>query len=186
MLKTRMPTNTALKPGSKIQQLKSALVVLCLIGFVHTSLADDSAVKSAISLDKKAHITLVDGRKFDVALEPDQIGIEDIKVAPNSNTVGWLVLYPNPDGSHFDSLPGELVIWRGGKVRRRFDTDQVFYSWTFFRAGTQVTYHTGPTHGESTSHCELHNVSDGKLVEMWNGDLDGSAQQPDWVVPLKR
>ena len=186
MLKTKMWTNTALKPDAKIQQLMRALVVLCLIGFARTSLAADSAVKSAISLDKKVHITLVDGRKFDVAIEPDQIGIKDIKVASDSNTVGWLVLYPNPDGPHFDSLTGELVIWREGKVRQRFGTDQVFYSWTFFRGGAQVTYHTGPTHGERTSHCELHNVSDGRLVETWNGDLDGSAQQPDWVAPLKR
>ena len=155
-------------------------MVLCLAGFFNNSLAADSEVKSAISLHRKAHISFFDGRGYDAASEQDQLGVEEIKVAPDRKTVGWLVLYPNPDGPGFDSLTGKLVIWRDGKVLQRFDTDQVFCD------GTQVGYHIGPTHGEKASHCELHNVSDGRLVATWDGDLDGSAQRPDWVAFLNR
>lgn len=186
MLKSKIPSNTVYKRYSKIQRLKNVLVVLCLAGFFNNSLAADSEVKSAISLHRKAHISFFDGRGYDAASEQDQLGVEEIKVAPDRKTVGWLVLYPNPDGPGFDSLTGKLVIWRDGKVLQRFDTDQVFYSWSFFRDGTQVGYHIGPTHGEKASHCELHNVSDGRLVATWDGDLDGSAQRPDWVAFLNR
>jgi len=186
MLKSKIPPSAAYKRGALNQLIMSTLVVLCLASTVSNSLAADSEIKSAISLHRKVHIVLANGRRFDVVSEQDQLGVEDIKVAQDGRTVGWLVRYSDSNGASFDSLTGKLVIWREGKVLHRFDTDQVFYSWSFFNNGIQVGYHTGPVHGEKASHCELHNVSDGVLVETWDGDLYGDAPRPDWAALLNR
>ncbi len=186
MLNTMMLPNFACKRNATIRRLKGALAVLCLAGLINNAFAADSGVKSVTSFHGKARITFVDGREFDAVAEQGQLAIDDIKIAPDRKTVGWLVLYANPDSPGLDPLAGKLVIWRDGEVLRRFNTDQVFYSWSFSRDGDRVAYHTGPTHGERVSHCELHNVAEGSVVEKWDGDLDADTQRPEWVVSLKR
>lgn len=186
MLEHKMPPNFACKRNVIVRRLKGTLAVLCLAGLIHSAFAADSEVKSVTSFHGRARITFLDDRNFDAVAEQGQLAIDDIKIAPDHKTVGWLVLYANPDSPGLDPLAGKLVIWRDGRLLRRFNTDQVFYSWSFFRDGDRVGYHTGPTHGERVSHCELHNVADGSVVEKWDGDLDADTQRPEWVISLKR
>lgn len=135
---------------------------------------------SRVYADRKnqAHVVYTNGKSAVVAAEHGQIGIESIQTAGDGQTAGWLVLYTDPDGP----FAGSLVLWRAGKIIRRFQSDQTFWSWGFYAHG-QVAYHVGPTHGESSSHCELHDIESGKLVASWDGDLD-DPNRPRWTKGL--
>jgi hypothetical protein len=108
-----------------------------------------------------------------------QVGVESIQTA--GNYVGWLVDYDVPDVGTF---AGTLIVWKDGRVVRRFESEQTFWSWSFVESGKQVAYHTGPMHGEQKSHCELHSVADGRLLTHWDGDLESSLR-PAWTSGLK-
>ena len=128
-----------------------------------------------------AQITRADGSMTTVPKERGQVGISDPQTSPDDRTVGWLVDFSTESLSY--PISGTLIIWRAGKVLRRFGTEQVFYSWTFYAHGKQVAYHTGPTHGEQKSHCELHEVESGRRLAVWDGDLESSGR-PDWTTGL--
>jgi hypothetical protein len=132
-----------------------------------------------------AEIIQPDGAKRIVPKERGQTGIDQPKAASDNRSAGWLVLYDNPDGG--EPLPGMLVIWRSGRIVRRFRTEQVFWSWAFVESGKLVAYHTGPTHG-AAPHCELRNVDSGSVVATWDGDLDDPEQRskaPEWIRGLE-
>lgn len=116
-----------------------------------------------------------------MAGEPHQVGIEADQTAEDGQTVGWLVDFADPDNSSPDAEI--LVIFRAGRIIRRFGTGQVFWSWGFYKQSEQVAYHVGPTHGEESSHCELHDVKTGRLLAQWDGDLD-DGRRPAWTKRL--
>ena len=128
-----------------------------------------------------AEITLPDGRRFVVPKEKGQVAISEAQVAADG-TAGWLVEY-NADGVSYP-ISGMLVLWRAGKIVQRFQSEQVFYSWSFYDGGKQVAYHDGPLHGETASHCELHDVATGRVIDKWDGDLEGDTK-PGWAAGLK-
>jgi hypothetical protein len=121
------------------------------------------------------------GHQAAVAGEPDQVGIDSIKISKDGQTAGWLVLYSDPDAS--TPFAGTLILWRSGKVVRRFQADQTFWSWEFYADAAQVAYHVGPTHGDAP-HCELRDIENGRLVASWNGDLD-DANRPQRTRELE-
>jgi hypothetical protein len=143
--------------------------------------SQDQAVHLSVGQDGAAQITLSSGKKMTIPKERAQVGISEPQTAPDGRTVGWLVEYDDGGSRPF---PGMLVVWRAGKIIRRFPADQSFYSWTFYAGGKQVAYHVGPLHGEETSHCELHEVETGKLIAAWDGDLDSPDHQPAWTKGL--
>jgi hypothetical protein len=83
-----------------------------------------------------------------------------------------------------DPIAGTLIVWRAGKIIQRFSTEQSFYSWTFNGEGKQVAYHVGALHGETKSHCELHDARSGRLIAMWDGDLEPGNNRPAWTKGL--
>jgi hypothetical protein len=129
-----------------------------------------------------ALITLAHRKVTHVPKELGQTGIRDALMASDGRSAGWLVDFPVEGVS--DGVPETLVIWRDGKVTRRFKTEQAFYSWAFLSRGAQVAFHTGPLHGEQSSHCELHDVKTGRRLAEWDGDLE-SDNKPAWVAGLK-
>jgi len=127
------------------------------------------------------HVAAGIGKEAVIAHEQGQVGINEIKIADDKQNVGWLILYGEPGVS--TPVAGKLVVWRDGRVLRKFPTAQVFWSWAFEHSGEQVAYHVGPTHGETASHCELRDVKTGRLLASWDGDLD-SADKPVWTKHL--
>lgn len=138
---------------------------------------------SRVYADRKnqAHVVYTNGKNAVVAAEHGQIAIDSIQKAGDGQTAGWLVLYADPDGG--SPVAGSLVLWRAGKIVRRFQSDQAFWSWAFYAHGEQVAYHVGPMHGEASSHCELHDIESGHLVASWDGDLD-NPKRPPWTKGL--
>ena len=129
----------------------------------------------------RVHIRSKNGQERVIRGEPGQRGIESARSAEDGETVGWLVDYPDPDAG--SPIAGKLVIVRKGAVVRRFEAEEVFWSWSFYAQGKQVAYHVGPTHGEQASHCELHDVDSGRLLTKWDGDLD-DPKRPSWAKGL--
>ena len=127
------------------------------------------------------HVVTANGQDIAVPKQKGQTGAEEFKIANDHQTLGWLVVYPNPDPDRsWEKLYGELVLWRDGKVLRRFSTEQVFWSWGFWQEGKQVAFHTGPLHGAGRS--ELHDLATGRLVAAFDEDANGTP--PDWAESL--
>jgi hypothetical protein len=143
--------------------------------------AQDQAAHASAGPDGAAQITLADGKKLTIPKERAQVGISELQTAPDGRAVGWLVDYDDGGSRPF---PGMLVVWRAGKIIRRFPAAQSFYSWTFYAGDKQVAYHVGPLHGEEKSHCELHDVDTGRLIAAWDGDLESPDHQPAWTKGL--
>ena len=155
------------------------IVVLLVLAVVFSVMSQPGTV--AAGPDGTAQITLADGKRITIPKEPGQTGIREIRIAPDE-TVGWLAEYRVE--AVRDPVAGTLVLWRAGKVIRRFTADQSFYSWAFYAQGKQVAYHVGPLHGESKSHCELHDARSGRLIGMWDGELDSEGTRPAWTKVL--
>lgn len=128
-----------------------------------------------------AHIVAANGQDIAVPKEKGQTGAEEFKTSNDHQTIGWFVVYPNPDPNRgWEKLYGELILWRDGKVLRRFSTEVVFWSWDFWQDGRQIAFHIGPLHGSGRS--ELHDVATGRLVAAFNDDDNGT--EPDWAQSL--
>jgi hypothetical protein len=57
------------------------------------------------------HIVKSSGKEIVVRKERGASGVEDVKVAADGQTVGWLIDWPNPDANRkWELIPGELVI----------------------------------------------------------------------------
>jgi hypothetical protein len=158
--------------------VRGPLMVSALFSYAASSLP----VAVIAGADGAARITLASGEKIAVPKEPDQVGIGEAHLAPDG-TVGWLAEFRVVDVS--DPVAGTLVLWRSGRIVRRFPAAQSFYAWTFYARGKQVAYHDGPLHGESKSHCELRDVATGRQIATWDGDLDlALGNRPDWTQGL--
>ena len=143
--------------------------------------AQDAVSRVFVDHKNQTHVVYISGQSTIVAPEPGEIGIDSVQVTEDARTAGWLVLFENPDGG--SPVAGVLLVWRDGKVARRFGTGQTFWSWGFFSHDAEVAFHTGPMHGETESHCELRSVASGRLIASWDGDLD-NANRPEWTKVL--
>jgi hypothetical protein len=164
--------------------LRRVATLTVIAGSLTSGDAGAQQVQVSVSEDPTgaARITTPGGSKT-VRKEPGQVGIDHPGVAWDRRTVGWLVNYELPGVVSYP-IALTLVVWRGGAVIRRFRTEHTIWSWAFAANGKQVAYHTGPLHGERASYCELRNVSDGRLVARWSGDLDDAAKRPEWTAEL--
>jgi hypothetical protein len=127
------------------------------------------------------HVVTPSGQDIALTKEKGQTGAEEIKITDDHQTLGWLVVYPNPDPDRsWERLYGKLVLWRDGKVLRRFSTEQVFWSWDFWQDGKQVRFHTGPLHG--AGRFELHDLETGRLVAAVDEEVTQTL--PDWAESL--
>jgi hypothetical protein len=144
-------------------------------------MSQGQAVTVSAESDGTVQIRLANGEKTKIQKEPGQVGVGEPMKAPDG-TVGWLAEYKVDGVSYPIALT--LIIWRAGKTIRRFSTEQSFYSWTFYAEGKQVAYHVGPLHGELKSHCELHDAMSGRLIAVWDGDLQSGSNRPDWTKGL--
>jgi hypothetical protein len=132
--------------------------------------------------DEWHHVHVVSGGKdVVIATEEGQVGIDAIKVVDDKQIAGWLLLYNDPNAG--PPIAGKLVVWRGGRIQRSFLADQVFWSWSFEHNAEQIAYHVGPSHGETASHCELHELRTGRLLSSWDGDLE-NPNRPTWTKQL--
>ena len=149
-----------------------------------------SLVYRSVSVDTngRLHIELASGRLVEPAMLKDQVGFGDPVIAPDRQTIGWLVLYPfpsSPDANyHAAPLAGALALYRAGHLIHTFRTDQVlFWDWQFQDGGKRIAYSTGPIHG-GAAECVLRDVDSGQVVARWLVKED--EQAPAWARTLRR
>jgi hypothetical protein len=147
-----------------------------------TAIGQDQALSVSTKPGGPARITLPNGKIITIPKERGQVGVAEGRTAPDGRTAGWLVQY-SAGGVNYP-ISGMLVVWRAGKIIRRFPANQAFYSWAFNADGKQVAHHVGPLHGEAKSHCELRDIESGRLVAAWDGDLDADSNRPAWAKGL--
>lgn len=147
----------------------------------HAGMSQGQAVAVSAGPDGSAEIRLANGKKTTIRREPGQVGISEARIAPDG-TVGWLAEYSVEGVSY--PIGDTLILWRAGKIIRRFEAEVIFWSWTFYANGKQVAYHVGPLHGESKSRCELHDAISGRLIARWDGDLESGSNRPAWTKDL--
>jgi hypothetical protein len=158
------------------------LITLLFNGlFPNVGMSQGQVVAVSAGADGATQIALANGKKTTVRKERGQVGISEAHIAPDG-TVGWLVEY-GVDGVSYP-VSGTLIVWRAGKTIRRCLAGQSFYSWAFYAQGKQVAYHDGPLHGELKSHCELRDAGSGRMIAVWDGDLESDGQRPAWTKGL--
>lgn len=180
-----VPTPFVGKRGNFFSPMPARRAVLSSLILLGLALAATASGQTSprVFADSKhdVHIVTPDGKTYLIPRETDQVGIEDVKSSTNSQIIGWLVLYPNPDVQN--AYAGELVLWRGGRVIRTFKFGQAFYSWSFEDGAKHVAYHVDALHFATRSHCELRDVATGRLLKSWWGDLD-DPNKPAWTKHL--
>lgn len=165
---------------------QALLCVLIIVQASHSCVHAQQISRAYIDPTGAVHVVLANGSDQKIEKEDTQSGASEVKLA-GDGTVGWFADYSNPDPNRsWEMLAGTLVIWRDGRVLHRFQTAQVFYSWSFVEGGKSVAFHTGPLHGEQSSHCELHDAVTGKLLAAWHGDLEDKKNAPIWTHSLGR
>ena len=135
-------------------------------------------------------------------LAPDtdagQEGFADPRVSPDGRMAGWLVLV-HAAGRHLP-LPMALVLFRDGKIVRRFDAGlAVIDGWAFVGGGNAVAYATSTAYSPTGFDYELRRISDGHLLGKFhcgrtlvgtppNATITGNwahrDQVPAWVWPI--
>jgi hypothetical protein len=147
-------------------------------GSIYRSVLVDSAGRLQIELDS--------GSVIKPATSNGQVAFGDPAIAPNHQTVGWLVMYPYPsppDANYVhEPIAGALALYRLGHIMHMFRTEQVFWDWQFQGGGKRVAYSTGPTHG-GAAECVLRDVESGKKVARW-WVLDGG-EPPAWARSVR-
>ena len=163
--------------------MRKLCFLIALVALSNLSLfAQQEIVRVYADNSNQVHVVFKNNHETAVAGENGQIGIDSVKISKDGQTAGWLALYSDPDQG--SQLAGTLNLWRNDKIVRTFQTDQTFWSWSFYADAPQVAYHVGPTHGEHASHCELHEIVSGKLLASWEGDLD-DPNRPQWTKGLE-
>jgi hypothetical protein len=185
---TRLSHNTMI--GYRVAVACQSAGLVCSLLLSAALVAQPKGNSSIVRVDadhhSDVHLVLKGRSEIVIRHKPGQVGIAEPKIAHDHRTVGWLLLFPNPDNSpayRLEDIPAALVIWRDGNVVQRFDTGPTFWDWSFVNDGQQVAFHTGPLHGEAVSHCELRDVNTGRLLSSWEGNLR-KQDRPEWTKSL--
>jgi len=163
------------------------LFLLCILVPLLTRASDDSKSKNGETIEKiytsvKGEIHIVSAGVDQVApKQTDQVNCTSPQLAQGGRTAGWLVNSDNCCNSY--PIPLSLVIFRYGRVIRRFHPGQSIWDWQFLKNDQKVAFWTGPTHGDIVPHFELHDVDSGRLLAHWDGHL--TQKHPAWVSGLK-
>jgi hypothetical protein len=142
--------------------------VLLGIATVQAFCASPAEVGKAFAgKDARVHIVRSDGAgELVVPPEPGQDSVQQIKVAVDRRTVGWLVsTYASCCVSY--AIPVDLVIWRDGHIVRRFHSAQFIAEWNFARGAREVTFSTEVLHGDADATCYRKDIATGKQLESW-------------------
>lgn len=168
-------------PATKI------LIVLALTAFALSALAD-GYTQATISKNQHA-LAIFSGAHKIMAPRTDseQRAFSNAQISSNGQMVGWLVLSSSCCQSY--PIPLSLVIFRDGKVIRKFEDERPVWNWSFQNQDTAVAYLLRTTHGNSTVSYKLRRISDGKLIEEFEcfsdpeavPESEKNAPVPEWV-----
>ena len=137
--------------------------------------------------DGNARLQIVQGkRKIDAPkTEEGQEGFSQALVAPDGRTLGWVALTGNCCTSY--PLPTVLVLFRDGKVLRRFEEAPPIWAWAFAHGSTEVVYRRAPPYGMTADLYSRRRVSDGRVLAEFSCIEEDPAPRvpfPVWTMPV--
>ncbi len=150
----------------------SSAFVASAAGYVVHAKPDDG---SSLSLTR-------DGRTVPAPrTEPEQAGFEQAQVSADGRTVGWVAQMPNCCTSY--PLPLVLVLYRDGKVIRRFDEAPPIWDWAFVPGRDEVVIRQAYPHGPEFFTFTRLRIADGKALATYecNQDERVHAPRPAWT-----
>jgi len=124
----------------------------------------------------------------------DQQGFDAPRLSPDGRMAGWLALERACCESY--PLPTSLVLFRNGRIVRRFGDGLVISSWAFADGGNAVAYSQGTAHSATSTLYVLRRVADGRLLAKFACKLNagapparpmqsgGRGKMPAWVWPI--
>ena len=160
---------------------RAIALVFCATTLLAQPQSTRTVEKAYVDGKGSVHIVEEGGKEIPVAKEKDQVGSEQLTIADDKQTVGWLADYENCCTSY--PIPLGVVIWRDGKVRQILGDGMMIYDWRFWEGGKQAAFCSGTVHGDSGGHCELHDVESGKTLETIDGHLNDDS--PKWARGLR-
>ncbi len=110
-----------------------------------------------------------------------QSGFENIQIAGDHRTIGWLATYMICAQSY--PCAAELVVFRSGHVTRRITPDTgIVWNWIFWQNGRQVAVHSGFPHGDEDGAYALYDAETGQRVASYARGPD----RPAWAEALAK
>jgi hypothetical protein len=171
--------------------MRKLLVIFCLVFTCSLAFAAKKPTVTKAFADSNGivHIVTSDGRDHKIKPKKWQSGggSEQIKVAQDRRTVGWLVnqmFAPFEAGTNYAyAISLELDIWRDGRVIFRSGPGLGIQRWMFLKDGNEVAFHRAPPNGQEIYECALLDVNTGKELAHWSLDRKNYIV-PDWAKPL--
>jgi hypothetical protein len=128
-----------------------------------------SPVKSTyIETSGHVHVVHADGQDVKVPKEKDQVSTEALAIAPDRETVAWLIFVPNCCTSY--PVPTTLVVYRNGKIVHRINDGMMIYKWEFQDRGKHIAISSGTVHGMTGIHLTRYDSRSGKALSTWDGE----------------
>ena len=141
------------------------------------------------STDSTGRVAIVTtaGRTLSIPPAKEQVGVDEIVLAPGGSAVGWLALYPNAATSY--PIPLELLVYADGKLHRFRGNELPIWKWRFVNGGEQVAFEQETVHGGLGVHYERRRVRDGRLVAQFTPETDHDGRRvsedgPAWTREL--
>jgi hypothetical protein len=153
-----------------------ACILYCLLSCAAPATAKASPLKQAY-VDGKHDVRIVTARGRHVRLTRKG-NVESATLAPDNETVAWLVKNGWTEGS--DALPGpeRLFIYRNGKTRM-IECEQFIRGYWFWAHGRQVAIDCGGLHFAGNE--ILYDARTGKVIDhFYQGDVS-IEQRPPWA-----
>jgi hypothetical protein len=135
------------------------------------------------------HIIYSDGTEIVKTLPPlkastdkevvyNAVGISDVHLAEDGQTLGWTINVENCCTSY--SIPLSVVVFRDKKVLHTISPGLMIWSWKFVEGGKKVEIVSGTVHGSDDGDDQVYDVQTGKLLSENNGDED--TPTPTWTL----
>ncbi|MEP6754208.1 MAG: hypothetical protein ABJA67_01805 [Chthonomonadales bacterium] len=87
----------------------------------------------------------------------------DVKIFPGRHTIGWIEGKMDKYREDDWFFPKTLVIWRNGKVVRKFDPGRFFVGWGLVESGKKIAVATAGMHGPT--YMFLYDLESGKELD---------------------
>lgn len=111
--------------------------------------------------------------------DSDQVAFEQVALAADHRTVGWVALYPNCCTSY--PIPLKLVLLRADGRRTVIGNELPIWQWAFAADGRNVVLRQAPVHGTSPMSYELRAIGTGRLIAAAQMDSATRTTLPKWA-----
>lgn len=152
------------------------------------SSAGDRYVSAAVDPAGDLAVATGSGKTVVLRKQAEQVGFDQIIIAEDRASVGWVVLQTNCCTSY--PIPSRLVILSAGRQRTFEGNGLPVWQWQFFNGGTRFAFRQETVHGGLGIHYELRDVPSGRLLAEYCPEVGPDNQPlpnqtvPSWVAEL--